>query len=556
MSLICFRRLPKLSVSPLHKVTSKIYRDLYKTRYHSTDHTPKTLSIMDRVLQLETMDTSQKHHVGIIGAGLAGLRCAEILLRYGFRVTILEARNRIGGRIYQEPLSNGRLVDLGANWIHGTKDNPILDLARETKTTVSHWEHESYVYDEDGNLLDLKEGERYFAIFWEIIEEAFKYSSENEAEISPERTLLDFIKEKTPQRIPDTERDYEKRRLMLLQFADLWGAFVGSPVDTQSLKFFWLEECIEGEALFCIGTYRKILEKIAQPAISAADIRLQTHVLEIHSKSTSINGKTWVKTSDGQAIEFDELVVTSPLGWLKQHQDAFFPRLPEPLAKAIQSIGYGCLEKVYLSFQTHFWLTPSPEGRKIQGYGQWLRPRYAPDTNPSRWTHEVVELASLEGGHPTLLFYTYGTQSHFMTSTLRSLPTPKDKMDFLFAFFKPYYSRLPSYDENDPSCHPTFALATDWLGDDLAGNGSYANFQKGLEEGDKNVEIMRQGWPAEGIWLAGEHTAPFVALGTATGAYWSGEGVAERVAGRYGKGTMLESAKGGQSGEVLAAAGK
>ena len=42
---------------------------------------------------------SIKPHVGIIGAGLSGLRCADILIRNGARVTILEARNRIGGRV-------------------------------------------------------------------------------------------------------------------------------------------------------------------------------------------------------------------------------------------------------------------------------------------------------------------------------------------------------------------------------------------------------------------------------------------------------------------------
>ncbi|KAK4188018.1 hypothetical protein QBC35DRAFT_515014 [Podospora australis] len=539
-----------MSISnPLHQTTSKIYRDLYQERCYSADRAPRNPSIMDRVIQLQFPRSNQSPHIGIVGAGLAGLRCADILLRYGFRVTILEARDRIGGRIYQEPLQDGHLVDLGANWIHGTKDNPILDLATETNTTVSHWDHESYVYDEDGTLLNLKDGERYSAIFWEIIEEAFKYSTEHEAEISPERTLLDFVKEKIPERIPGTEEAYEKKRIMLLQFADLWGAFVGSPIETQSLKFFWLEECIEGEALFCIGTYRKILDRIAKPAFEGAEIRLQTRVSEIHGKSTSPNEKPWIKTSDNQTIEFDQLIVTTPLGWLKQHAEAFFPRLPDRLSQAIQSIGYGCLEKIYLSFPAPFWLTPSPEGRRIQGYGQWLRPKYATSTNPSRWTHEVVELASLEGGHPTLLFYTYGSQSRYMTSTLRSLATTKEKLDFLFKFFKPYYSRLPSYNEEDPNCHPTFALATDWLGDDLAGNGSYANFQQGLEEGDKDVEIMRQGWPEEGIWLAGEHTAPFVALGTATGAYWSGERVAERVAGQYGK-RVQNSAQGGQTGEV------
>lgn len=38
-------------------------------------------------------------HVGIIGAGISGLRCADILTRNGAKVTILEARGRIGGRV-------------------------------------------------------------------------------------------------------------------------------------------------------------------------------------------------------------------------------------------------------------------------------------------------------------------------------------------------------------------------------------------------------------------------------------------------------------------------
>jgi phytoene dehydrogenase-like protein len=42
---------------------------------------------------------SKKPHVGIVGAGISGLRCAEILLEHGFQVTILEARDRIGGRV-------------------------------------------------------------------------------------------------------------------------------------------------------------------------------------------------------------------------------------------------------------------------------------------------------------------------------------------------------------------------------------------------------------------------------------------------------------------------
>lgn len=40
-----------------------------------------------------------KYHVCVIGAGISGLRCADVLLQHGIQVTILEARNRIGGRV-------------------------------------------------------------------------------------------------------------------------------------------------------------------------------------------------------------------------------------------------------------------------------------------------------------------------------------------------------------------------------------------------------------------------------------------------------------------------
>lgn len=110
-------------------------------------------------------------------------------------------------------------------------------------------------------------------------------------------------------------------------------------------------------------------------------------------------------------------------------------------------------------------------------------------------------------------------------------------------FFRPYFSRLPNYSESDPDCTPTSSFATEWLNDDLAGNGSYSNFPAGLEEGDKDIEVMREGLPGRGIWFAGEHTSPFVASGTVTGAYWSGEGVGKRIAEAYGmaNGTAIES---------------
>lgn len=147
-------------------------------------------------------------------------------------------------------------------------------------------------------------------------------------------------------------------------------------------------------------------------------------------------------------------------------------------------------------------------------------------------------MAGLPGdtAHPTLLFYIYGPTSLHLASLLAQYPSPSDPaaQALLVDFFTPYFSRLPNYSPTSSSCHPEALLATAWANDELAGYGSYSNFQTGLERGDQDIEIMRKGLPERGVWLAGEHTAPFVALGTVTGAYWAGEGVAKRIVKAYG----------------------
>ena len=62
----------------------------------------------------------------IIGAGVAGLTAGRILARDGRRVAILEARDRLGGRVWTSR-ADGEVVDYGASWIHGIDGNPVAD---------------------------------------------------------------------------------------------------------------------------------------------------------------------------------------------------------------------------------------------------------------------------------------------------------------------------------------------------------------------------------------------------------------------------------------------
>ena len=64
----------------------------------------------------------------IIGAGISGASAANALFKKGFNVTMIEARDRIGGRIFTDRATLSAPVDLGASWIHKHEGNPITDL--------------------------------------------------------------------------------------------------------------------------------------------------------------------------------------------------------------------------------------------------------------------------------------------------------------------------------------------------------------------------------------------------------------------------------------------
>ena len=247
-----------------------------------------------------------------------------------------------------------------------------------------------------------------------------------------------------------------------------------------------------------------------------------------------------IATSDDAMYKFDEVVVTVPLGCLKRSKPTFIPPLPDQLVQAIRHVGYGRLEKVYVRFDTAFWQKEEPDGVKPFEF-RFLTPEYATEQNPEKWSMECVCLSALGDGYAsaTLIFYLHGPIGEHVTSLVRGYEQDSlEQYNRLDGFFSPYYTRLPGY--NDKTCRPIGFYNTDWQNDSLAGNGSYSTFQvsdhkkDGLVELDKCLAILAHGWPERRLWFAGEHTSPTEALGTTTGAYWSGEVVAERMARVYG----------------------
>ena len=86
----------------------------------------------------------------VIGAGIAGLAAARKLKNNGFNVIVLEAQDKIGGRL-RTNRSLGIAFDEGASWIHGVNGNPISTLAQEAGMTTYFTDNDSFVcYDIGG----------------------------------------------------------------------------------------------------------------------------------------------------------------------------------------------------------------------------------------------------------------------------------------------------------------------------------------------------------------------------------------------------------------------
>lgn len=290
---------------------------------------------------------------------------------------------------------------------------------------------------------------------------------------------------------------------------------------------------------FVSSTYQKILEVVSKAALRHADLRFNQPVvrIEAQAREDKADHQVMLSTADGQKHRFDEVVVTCPLGWLKRNKSAFTPDLPSRFIQAIDSISYGRLEKVYVTFPQAFWHTEGAEF-KPPNFAMFLDPTYTNHPKDIIWNQECVSLAALgPQAHPTLLFYIHGPcASHVISSISNVSRSSSEYYDYLNDFLHPFYSRLHGYSAASADCKPLAFLATQWQTDPYAGNGSYSNFQVGLEQGDKDIKVLRDGagiGEERGVWFAGEHTAPFVALGTTTGAYWSGERVAGRVCQIY-----------------------
>lgn len=132
----------------------------------------------------------------------------------------------------------------GANWIHGTEGNPIDQISRISNTTTCEWDGRETIYDTNGKLLDEATTMKLAEWMWTTVDEGFVFSTKNKDSIPAGMSLFDYCCKQL-----EKTNFTEEEKAACKEFSKFWGAYVGEPVERQSMKFFCLEECIEGSKL-------------------------------------------------------------------------------------------------------------------------------------------------------------------------------------------------------------------------------------------------------------------------------------------------------------------
>jgi monoamine oxidase len=334
----------------------------------------------------EIHQISEESDVVIIGAGVAGLAAALSLARAGRKVTVLEARNRIGGRIYTRHIERSPIpIELGAEFVHG-KPSETLNIVEAARLLLcdsaeKHWNlHNGVIIRSDEYWSDLED-----------IMERMKQVKDRDL------SFQEFLDKH------DHQRGTEARAIASL-FIQGFHAAETSKISVLSLnQENEAADQIDGDRQFRIlNGYDRIANWLYDSAMALGVCFVLGAAVNAvlwqrgHAQATAI-------TPEGKRdFEAAQALVTLPLGVLKvSSNEPGAIRFTPPLAakeRAAHSLEMGQVSKFVLLFRERFWeglKLPATAGhQELSDFGFIHRPDVIV---PTWWTQLPVRVPILVG---------------------------------------------------------------------------------------------------------------------------------------------------------------
>jgi monoamine oxidase len=269
-------------------------------------------------------------HIVVVGAGAAGLMAARELALAGKRVTIVEARDRCGGRIYPLPTGEfGYPAEGGAEFVHG--EAPVTHgLLREARLSLlpiqgTQWTAEDGKLSRDGPQ-DLREAEFHKAL----------------RELKDDLAVAEFLRRYF------AGHEYGRLRHSIERMVEGYDAADPERASTLALRDEWMDAGRTTQARIA-GGYGALVDFLAAECRKhGVSIHLTSSVSAIEASNT----KATARCANGDAHECDAVVLTVPLPLLKE---IVLPTAEREKAAAAAHIGFGNVIKILLRFETRWW---------------------------------------------------------------------------------------------------------------------------------------------------------------------------------------------------------